>query len=207
MYDGTATAAADVKLVGVIDDDHVTANKTAAFADASAGINKPVTVQYSLPTTGDAANYSLVSGSSSVSASILQKEVTASGYTINDKQFDGSTNATWAGIPTLDGVIGDDTVGVGITSARFDTPQAGTGKPVTVRFGLSGGDKDNYSIAAATEYASILPVTQPAYTKSATSNVSASSVTERIGSISMRQSKAQGTFRPASYADWIRYLK
>ncbi len=209
-YDRTtdATVTSPGTLLGVISGDIVEATTSASFTTKTVGNGKDVTVTFVL-SGDDAGNYTIAPTTST--ADITAKLVTVVGYTIRDKQFDETVTATWTGTPTPSGVIGGDTVTVAITSASFDTPDIGTNKPVTVVFELGGADATNYSVNNATKYANITlePPTPrtPIYLKSLTTDISASRETARIGSINMRRSKAQGTFRPATFQDWIRYLK
>src|SRR5205085_24322 len=87
--------------------------------------------------------------SATTTANITAKTLTAT-VTAANKVFDGTTTATVTGC-TLSGVIGGDVVTCAWGPATFDTPNAGTGKLVTVT-GLTrgGAASGNYTLASTT---------------------------------------------------------
>ena len=68
---------------------------------------------------------------------IQQKELTVSGVTIQDKVYDGNTNAKVASdcTPAVNGLVGKDTVTLKVT-AVFDTKDVGEDKTVSLTYEL-----------------------------------------------------------------------
>ena len=96
-------------------------------------------------------NYSL--GFANGTLVIDPKNITVSGLTIANKEYDGNTTATIANWGTLQGVEGADNVSIypyGIT-ANFNDRNAGTGKTVTLPpLSLSGPAAMNYTLTQPT---------------------------------------------------------
>ena len=92
---------------------------------------------------------------------IQQKELTVSGITIQDKAYDGNTDAKVASdcTPAVDGLVGNDTVTLKVT-AVFDTKDAGEDKTVSLTYELEDST-GNYKLAdtghQTTATASITP--------------------------------------------------
>ena len=78
---------------------------------------------------------------------IQQKELTVSSVTIQDKVYDGNTNAKVASdcTPTVDGLVGKDTVTLKVT-AVFDTKDVGEDKTVGLTYELEDST-GNYKLA------------------------------------------------------------
>ena len=174
------------------------------FSDKNAAVGKLVTGTVTL--TGLASGNYTLSGSTFNPANITAATLTVSGVTANNKVFDGTTVATTTGTPSLTGIFVPDIVNAVVSSANFNTPAVGPIKPVTVAFTLSSS---NYTLANITLYAAITagPTPVPAPLVSPTTNTTAGAVTSKLESTMLRASKAQGTFKPANGAAWIRYLK
>jgi hypothetical protein len=147
VYDATTTAtiSGTPTLNGVVGSDNVSISGTpsAAFADKNVGNGKTVNISGLSLTGPDAANYTL-SPSLAVTANITSATLTASGATAQNKVYDGITAATITGT-TLAGVLGTDVVTVS-GGGTFNTPDAGTGKPVTANLVLGGTDGGNYTL-------------------------------------------------------------
>ena len=160
-YDGTTGATlTGGTLSGLVGGETLNLSGLAGvFADRNAGTGKTVAVSGGALAdgTGRAANYSLTVPAS-VAGTITPKALTASGITAADKGYDGTTAATVStGAATLAGAIAGDDVGLGATGA-FADKNAGTGKTVTLRTGLSGQDAANYTLGGqATAQAAITP--------------------------------------------------
>ncbi len=77
---------------------------------------------------------------------ISPKELTVTGALAQSKTYNGTTAATIIGA-TLTGVINSDVVTLSAANATFDTPDAGTGKPVMTNYTLSGANAANYTVA------------------------------------------------------------
>jgi len=209
-YDGTPAAEAAVGVIsGFVGNETGTVTITSAnFSSSAFGTNKAVavTATASDPVFG---NYSITYVQPT--ADITAAPLTVSGVTANNKVFDGTPVATTTGTPILTGVVTGETVTASVSSANFNDSTVDTEKPVTVAFTLSGATSSNYTLANITLYADITAVPTPTqaqqYLVSSTTDTSASGVTSCVGTTSMRQSKAQGTFKPATSQDWIRYKK
>ncbi len=78
---------------------------------------------------------------------IQQKELTVSGVTIQDKVYDGNTNAKVASdcTPAVNGLVGKDTVTLKVT-AVFDTKDVGEDKTVSLTYELEDST-GNYKLA------------------------------------------------------------
>ena len=88
-------------------------------------------------------------GSASAAITVAQKEVTISGITAANKEYDGSTTATPTGTAVINGKVGSDDVTVTAGTATFADKNVGTGKTVTFTgYGLSGADAGNYNLKA-----------------------------------------------------------
>ncbi len=157
IYDGTRAAAvtlADDRIAG----DQLAVTGVGEFADKHAGIAKSVlvTLAYGGP---DLGNYSVVDSITTV-GSILPRPLTFAGLGVLDKIYDGTPVAhITGGFDTVSGLIdGDDiAIDVGSASAVFADKHAGIAKPVSiVGVGLSGADRDNYTVQASAGTASIL---------------------------------------------------
>lgn len=79
---------------------------------------------------------------------VLQKELTVSGASAANKNYDGTAAATISG-GTLVGVVGVDDVNFS-GAGNFSDKNVGTGKSVTTTFVLGGADAANYSLTQPT---------------------------------------------------------
>ena len=88
-------------------------------------------------------------GSASAAITVAQKEVTISGITAANKEYDGSTTAIPTGTAVINGKVGSDDVTVTAGTATFADKNVGTGKTVTFTgYSLSGADAGNYNLKA-----------------------------------------------------------
>jgi hypothetical protein len=113
-------------LVGVVGTDAVSLTGTGvgSFADKRVGSGKTVSVS-GLSLSGDQADRYLLS-SVSLSASIIAKTVTVSGFDLVRKAYDGTLAAVLTGTSRLAGVIaGDDAVLGGSPEPIFNTAAVG----------------------------------------------------------------------------------
>lgn len=103
-------------------------------------------------------------GTANVTIKVNKKDVTITGLSADDKEYDRSTSATPTGTAVIDGKVGSDDVTVTAGTASFDNENVGTDKTVTFTgYSLSGADAGNYNLKA-----------QPA---SVTANITAKEVT------------------------------
>ena len=112
------------------------------------------------------ATYSSIThyGTAKVTIKVNPKDVTITGLSAGNKDYDRSTSATPTGTAVIDGKVGSDDVTVTAGTASFDNENVGTDKTVTFTgYSLSGADAGNYNLKA-----------QPA---SVTANIAAKEVT------------------------------
>jgi len=150
IYDGTTVATISGTLQNVVSGDDVNFDGVGIFDTANIGTAIPVTANIGLTGT-TAANYTLTQPTG-LSADIAVRTLTISGLTADNKTYDQTTNATLSGTAVLMTVVsGDDVTLIGTPVATFDTPDAGTGKTVTVTgVSLTGTSIGNYTLAPLT---------------------------------------------------------
>ena len=176
-YDGDNKATITVGTVTGFVGDETLGMTTAVgtFADKNAAKNKDVTVAYTLVDGGTfipgfpiigaggmivgfmpevnipgakASNYSLAG--ETLKADINQKQVTISGFTAQNKVYDGNTTATINDGTQINGLIAADADKVSLTNlaATFDTRNVGKAKTVTLnQASLTGAEADNYVLS------------------------------------------------------------
>ncbi len=119
----------------------------ALFAQATVGTGISVNTNYSV--TGTNASSYFVTQPIGLMADITAKELTITGITIDNKVFDGNTNATISGTASLVGVVGGDVVTLDVSgaTASFNDASIGNAKAVTVSgYAITGADAGNYSL-------------------------------------------------------------
>ncbi len=159
VYDGT-TASAETPTItsgNLATGDAATWTQT--FDNKNVGTGKTLTPAGAVNDGNDGNNYD-VTFVNDTSGEITQAELTVTGITAADKEYDGTTAATLdvsgAG---LVGVFPDDTVALNTSNATgaFQDPDPGTNKTVTVSgLTIEGADAPNYSLTQPTTTASIL---------------------------------------------------
>jgi hypothetical protein len=151
IYDGTVNAAIatnSLSLSGIVGSDDVTlASEVAAFAGADVASGIEVSLASADLTGSDAGNYSLsLSGSPTTTADITAKELTVTGTSVENKDYDGTAEATLSGA-TLSGVVSGDAVSLdNATSGTFAQTDIGTGLGVTTSMTIIGTDAGNYTL-------------------------------------------------------------
>jgi hypothetical protein len=174
-YDGGTSATVDFSAVDLvaaglivgtngIADDVSISSVAGMFTDANAGGNK--TVNLTITGGGTAlANYNF-GGQTTTTATINPKLLTISGTVVDDKTYDGSTNATFTTIGNLSGLVGTQSLTVSaagsfasknvVLAPGFDADGDPTGsdvpaeQAVTVSYTLAdgtGGLASNYRLA------------------------------------------------------------
>lgn len=142
-YDGTAAAAVQqIVFEGLVNgesldtagEDPVNYTCTALFADAAAGENKAVTVQeIALADTPAARNYQLNNGNEpqNATAAIAQKPITAAGFTVESREYDGTVYAALKEV-RFEGLAAEEQLSQEdyTASAVFQNAAAGTEKTV-----------------------------------------------------------------------------
>jgi hypothetical protein len=155
-YDGLTTATlSGLDLVQDTGTDDVAVELVSAdFDDADVGTDKDVNVVLQL-TGADAADYSLTNASTSGTADITARTLNVTATAL-DKEYDGSRSAS---VTLFDDRLAGDVLTLGYGTARFDTKDVGTDKPVNVPLlEITGGaDGGNYVLGntSTTAYADI----------------------------------------------------
>lgn len=157
IYDGNADATiTGATLAGdIVPGDNVSLGSfyIAYFNNKNIGTAKPVEALFELE--GDqASRYMLPDGGEvNLTADITAKELTITGITIADRNFDGTTAAEITGTPVLNGVVEIETIPEDVTlvttgaSAEFDNMGPADNIPVTVSgYTITGLDIANYTL-------------------------------------------------------------
>ncbi|HET7360137.1 MAG TPA: YDG domain-containing protein, partial [Rhodanobacteraceae bacterium] len=153
-YDGTTADTVTLSSNGVLAGDDVAFTGAGAFADKSAGDDKPVSVTGISADGDDAGNYSF-NTTAATTADISKRAITVEA-TGTDRTYDGTTADTVSLVG--DGVLVGDAVSFTGAGAFADS-DAGEDKPVSVTgIVASGSDAGNYSFdVTATTAADIAP--------------------------------------------------
>ena len=149
-YDGNTSAIVSKgDLLGVDAGDDVTLTATASYDNATVGTGKTITVTYGL-TGASAATYTVPSDFIVTTGEITGKPLTASLPDITlSKVYDSSTSLVFTQ-GNLSGVLPGDAANVTLTSTgSFDNATVGTGKTITITYGLTGNASVNYLIPSA----------------------------------------------------------
>jgi hypothetical protein len=167
-FDNLTTASLttnSLTLVGVVGEDDVTLDAvTVAFATATIGTDKPVSITSATLGGSMADNYTLsLTGAPTTTADITAASVTVTGVlAANDKVYDRTTVATGdlSGL-VLSGVVGEDDVSIASATLAFGTATVGTDKTVTITsLTLGGAQASSYAVnltGAPTATAAITP--------------------------------------------------
>jgi hypothetical protein len=104
---------------------------------------------------------------------VTAKGLTISGLSASNKNFDGNTDATITGTPSLDGIVGTDDVSlIGTAVGTFATSAVGTGIAVTVTgYSLNGTTASNYTLTQPTLSADIIANTPTLFTSGTLASV------------------------------------
>ena len=160
VYDDNTTGSATgtASLSGLEAGDDVSLGGSPVYTFASANVGTGIT----LNTTGytingtDSGNYTVTQPT--LSADITAKELTVTGLTGDDKQYDGNTTATASGTATLSGLeVGDDVSLGGSPVYSFASADPGINVTITTTgYTISGTDSGNYSLTQPTLSANII---------------------------------------------------
>ncbi|MBR2692574.1 MAG: hypothetical protein IKE69_00025, partial [Thermoguttaceae bacterium] len=153
-YDGTTDVpVSGYAIDGLVPGDDVTVTVNgASYADKNAGTDKPIEIDYELG-GADLRNYVITV--EDASGTITPRTLTVS-FTVADKEYDGTAAAEVTGY-TLNGLVAGDDVTVTVNGANFADKNAGTDKPVTIDYTISGADLGNYAVTSTQAYAAITP--------------------------------------------------
>ena len=157
VYDKTTTAtlaydAINWSACGQVNSDELSVTATGAFADYNVGDGKTVTIS-GITLGGDkAGNYKLAASGqqTSTTASITAKEVTVAGITANNKEYDGTTDATLVLTgATFDGMVAGDILSVAGATGAFVDANVADGKSVNITgITLGGSSATNYQLSS-----------------------------------------------------------
>jgi filamentous hemagglutinin family protein len=145
VYDGTRLATVSGASSDIITNDNVTfTNASATFDTKNVGTGKAVDISGISISGTDAGNYILQNTTTSTTANVTPKALTAA-YTASNKVYDGTRLATVSGASS--DIVASDTVSFANSAATFDTKNVGTGKTVDISgISISGTDAGNYSL-------------------------------------------------------------
>ncbi|OYQ49657.1 beta strand repeat-containing protein [Flavobacterium aurantiibacter] len=164
QYDGgtAATIIGVLVLNGVVSTDisNVTIDSTAVvatFETANIGSIKEVNVVGYTLSGSASANYFLTQPN--LTGNINQRVLSIAGITVEDKVYDGTTTAQFSGLPSLNGIVGSESVSVsGVIELEFQNANAENDKTLTIGgIALVGIDSGNYLIGDLSLTASIFP--------------------------------------------------
>ncbi len=119
---------------------------TAAFEDKTARKDKAVTLKDAVLSDD---NYELILDQTKLTATIEPKEITFTGVSALNKEYDGIGETEVTGSPSLSGVLDNDVVTLTQENpyAVFDDAAVGENKEVTLfGYSLKGDDADNYTL-------------------------------------------------------------
>ena len=166
VYDGNTSTTLNsdgASLSGVMEGDIVTIIATGAtgtFSNKKVGTGKSVSISGILLGGVDGRNYILTQPSST--ANITRAELTISGVTADNKEYDGTTTATLnTGSASLDGIISGDVVNLNTTGATGTFADRNIGNNIDVStsgFTIGGTDAGNYSLTQPTTTADITQI-------------------------------------------------
>jgi filamentous hemagglutinin family protein len=156
VYDAGTSATLNTGsavFAGLIGGDVLTVSAaTGNFVDKNVGTGKTVNVTGLTLGGADLANYNLVSSNSTTTANITPKPITAvTGILADDKVYDGNTSALLnTGSAVFAGLIGGDLLTVSSATGNFVDKNVGTGKTVNITgLTLGGADLANYSLVSS----------------------------------------------------------
>ena len=152
IYDGTTKAVFDYSQVGFegkLDGDTLTVEIQGYFADKNVGENKNVRIAGMILGGESMSNYQFgVDSLPTLTADITPKELTITDVTVEDKAYDGTTEAVVTDV-TFDGLVSGETLTAGTdytANGTFTDAVAGTGKDVKATVRLADSVK-NYMFA------------------------------------------------------------
>ncbi|WP_083631477.1 YDG domain-containing protein [Labilibacter marinus] len=165
QYDGLTNAVitGTANATGILAGDDAILNVSSAeahFDTENVGNDKPIVFSGYILTGVDAFNYEFTQPTSTI-GDITKKELTISGLTITAKDYDGTTNASIVGTPSLNGVISGEDVNLSTTtpSASFEDANAAIGKAVTISgYSITGAGVSNYNLTNPSLTGDINPV-------------------------------------------------
>lgn len=157
-----------VSVIGVVDGDTVVANPVANYVDRNVDTHKVVIITYAL-SGAQGANY--VAEDDTVYADITAKQLTvATDAEVRlVKEYDGTTRAFVTMQATLAGLFPADSV-TSNTEARYDSPEAGSDKTITLSYTIEGPGMGNYIVPDDSVYSTEGRIIMPTVLDSASEN-------------------------------------
>ena len=153
VYDGTTAVTLSYDQVvfgGIAEGDALTVTAKGTFADANVGTNKEVTITEIVLDGQSIANYQLAENGqqTTATATIAKKDIVISGITAQNKEYDGTTAATFVYDDVVyNGIVNGDALTVTATGT-FTDANVGTNKAVTItELTLGGTSIANYQLA------------------------------------------------------------
>lgn len=168
-YDGTNAATLtnldQMALNGLmtVDQSRVSLTGTPAgtFINSNAGVQSVAVTGLSLAGGSYAANYQLIQPTIT-NVTILQKALSVGGLSVLARTYDGATDASVLGTPSLSGVIASDSGQVlllGTPQGAFASPTAGNSIQVNVsNISLTGSKSTNYTLNPTVLTGTITPL-------------------------------------------------
>jgi trimeric autotransporter adhesin len=161
VYNGVADVSANVvgNSLQFVAGDQVGLSQTAVFADGNAGTGKAVSISNIGLTGVHAANYTLLTSTTSTTATITPRPLGVAGITATNRVYDGTTsvgvNLNNATVDTSNVIAGDQVSFQlppgGISTGTMADRHAGASKPVSITgIQLSGSSAPNYQLVGAT---------------------------------------------------------
>ncbi len=131
---------------------------TGTFANANVGTKAVTADGYAIAdgtNGGLATNYTLSAQPTVADQSIIAKELTVTGASAANKEYDGTTSAVISGATLVGVVNGDDVTLTNATAGTFADANVGTGKTVTTAMTITGAAIGNYTLTQPTLTANI----------------------------------------------------
>ena len=154
VYDGTekkATVTASNDWNGTAAND-VVVSYTKKDDSSFTGVPKDAGTYTAGITLGDAV-------ASTDEYTIAPKEVSVSGITVKDKEYDGKTDAEISNKGTLTGTVDGDDLNYVVTDAKFADKGLGENKTVTFTVTLTGDNAKNYTLASDSQNSATASIT------------------------------------------------
>ncbi|MES2588341.1 MAG: YDG domain-containing protein, partial [Bacteroidota bacterium] len=148
----TAATITGATLNGIVGLDVVTVSGGGTFDDANVANGINVTANLTLG-GADAAKYTL-NQPIGLTANITTKDISVTGISVSNKEYNGTNAAVLTGTASLSGVESGDNVNLdGTASAIFTDVNVNTAIPVTITgFSISGTSSGNYNLLAISGY-------------------------------------------------------
>jgi hypothetical protein len=155
IYDGTTNATVITSITsGLLTGDLVTVSASnCRFNSKNAGTNKNIYADIAITGGADGGNYTC--NASATGKANVTKATLNIGLSVQNKTYDGTTNATATAI-IISGKVSGDVINVGASNYQFDSKDPGNNKSVSASIYASGTDISNYTFnTTAIGYANI----------------------------------------------------